>query len=179
MTHTQYYIHHIMYTIEYTQYDIHKLRLDARVVFPVDSVSVSPDIQFHTNNPKSQKNIQSREMWCNYTITQGGGGWEERVTGAATLTKDYARKSYFIQIFDMQYCQQVGAALLCNTNCMLRKFWHRSGSRSSTRSWTTRPLLAGSTPLRPTPMWLGLALQTKGKSTLGFWEDETDWGGSV
>ena len=62
MTHTQYYIHHIMYTIEYTQYDIHKLRLDARVVFPVDSVSVSPDIQFHTNNPKSQKNIQSREM---------------------------------------------------------------------------------------------------------------------
>ena len=38
---------------------------------------------------------------------QGGLGWEERVTGAATLTKDYGRKSYFIQIFDMQYCQQV------------------------------------------------------------------------
>ena len=45
-THTQYYIHH-------TQLNIHKLLLDARVVFPVDSVSVSPDIQFHTNNPKS------------------------------------------------------------------------------------------------------------------------------
>merc|ERR1719234_646325 len=38
---------------------------------------------------------------------KGGLGWEERVTGAATLTKDYGRKSYFIQIFDMQYCQQV------------------------------------------------------------------------
>ena len=39
--------------------------------------------------------------------SKGRGGWEERVTGAATLTKDYGRKSYFIQIFDMQYCQQV------------------------------------------------------------------------
>ena len=44
--------------------------------------------------------------WLNDS-SKGRGGWEERVTGAATLTKDYGRKSYFIQIFDMQYCQQV------------------------------------------------------------------------
>ena len=47
------------------------------------------------------------KLWC---FPQGGGGWEERVTGAATLTKDYGRKSYFIQIFDMQYCQNVISA---------------------------------------------------------------------
>ena len=34
-------------------------------------------------------------------------GWTERVTGTVTLTKDYGRKSYYIQIFDMQYYQQV------------------------------------------------------------------------
>ena len=33
--------------------------------------------------------------------------WAERVTGTATLTKDYGRKSYYIQIFEMQYYQQV------------------------------------------------------------------------
>ena len=29
-------------------------------------------------------------------------GWTERVTGTVTLTKDYGRKSYYIQIIDMQ-----------------------------------------------------------------------------
>ena len=33
--------------------------------------------------------------------------WVERATGVASLTKDYARKSYFIQIFDMQHYKQV------------------------------------------------------------------------
>eukprot|EP00092_Neocalanus_flemingeri_P102328 GFUD01130886.1.p1 GENE.GFUD01130886.1~~GFUD01130886.1.p1 ORF type:complete len:502 (-),score=168.27 GFUD01130886.1:74-1579(-) len=33
--------------------------------------------------------------------------WVERVAGAACFTKDYGRKSYYIQIFDMQYHQQV------------------------------------------------------------------------
>merc|ERR1719427_2579333 len=33
--------------------------------------------------------------------------WVERVAGAACFTKDYGRKSYYIQIFDMQYYQQV------------------------------------------------------------------------
>ena len=85
------------------------------IVFQFHQISsFTQTIQNHRKTSKAER--------CNYPITQGGGGWEERVTGAATLTKDYARKSYFIQIFDMQYCQQVGAALLCNTNCMLRKF---------------------------------------------------------
>jgi len=51
--------------------------------------------------------VQAMAVVKLYLSGQGGGGWEERVTGAATLTKDYGRKSYFIQIFDMQYCQQV------------------------------------------------------------------------
>ena len=34
-------------------------------------------------------------------------GWTERVTGTVTLTKDYGRKSYYIQIIDMQSYQQV------------------------------------------------------------------------
>ena len=33
--------------------------------------------------------------------------WTEKVTGTVTLTKDYGRKSYYIQIFDMQNYQQV------------------------------------------------------------------------
>lgn len=33
--------------------------------------------------------------------------WLERVAGVAAFTKDYGRKSYYIQIFDMQYQQQV------------------------------------------------------------------------
>lgn len=54
-------------------------------------------IDFHTKKAGQWQHDSSK----------GRGGWEERVTGAATLTKDYGRKSYFIQIFDMQYCQQV------------------------------------------------------------------------
>lgn len=33
--------------------------------------------------------------------------WIERVAGVACFTKDYGRKSYYIQIFDIQYQQQV------------------------------------------------------------------------
>lgn len=33
--------------------------------------------------------------------------WMERVAGTAIFTKDYGRKSYYIQIFDMEYFQQV------------------------------------------------------------------------
>ena len=55
---------------------------------------------------KINQHKQKVGPWLNDS-SKGRGGWEERVTGAATLTKDYGRKSYFIQIFDMQYCQQV------------------------------------------------------------------------
>ena len=37
--------------------------------------------------------------------------WVERATGVASLTKDYARKSYFIQIFDMQHYKQVSLVI--------------------------------------------------------------------
>ena len=33
--------------------------------------------------------------------------WVERFTGTVSLTKDYSRKSYFIQIFDMDFYQKV------------------------------------------------------------------------
>ena len=33
--------------------------------------------------------------------------WTERVLGVVSFTKDYSRKSYFIQIFDMDHVQQV------------------------------------------------------------------------
>ena len=33
--------------------------------------------------------------------------WVERFTGTVSLTKDYSRKSYFIQIFDMDVYQKV------------------------------------------------------------------------
>ena len=35
------------------------------------------------------------------------GEWKEKVIGAGTLTKDFSRKSYFIQIFDVQQRQKV------------------------------------------------------------------------
>ena len=53
-------------------------------------------------------------------IKKTQGGWEERVTGAACLTKDYRRKSYYIQIFDMQYCQQVATCILLHLHLQLR-----------------------------------------------------------
>ena len=40
--------------------------------------------------------------------------WCERVTGAVSFTKDYARKSYYLQIFDMQYYQPVRSNLTNN-----------------------------------------------------------------
>ena len=40
--------------------------------------------------------------------------WLERVAGVAAFTKDYGRKSYYIQIFDMQYQQQVLSSYLDN-----------------------------------------------------------------
>ena len=33
--------------------------------------------------------------------------WVERFTGTVSFTKDYSRKSYFIQIFDMEFYQKV------------------------------------------------------------------------
>ena len=45
--------------------------------------------------------------------------WVERATGVASLTKDYARKSYFIQIFDMQHYVPVNYSyefLITNSN---------------------------------------------------------------
>ena len=38
--------------------------------------------------------------------------WVERFTGTVSLTKDYGRKSYFIQIFDMDFYQKVCKAEL-------------------------------------------------------------------
>jgi len=35
------------------------------------------------------------------------GEWKERIVGVVALTKDFGRKSYFFQIFDMQQCLKV------------------------------------------------------------------------
>ena len=37
--------------------------------------------------------------------------WNERVLGVVSFTKDYSRKSYFIQIFDIDHVQQVRVKL--------------------------------------------------------------------
>ena len=34
------------------------------------------------------------------------GEWKEKVVGAGAVTKDFSRKSYFIQIFDVQQRQK-------------------------------------------------------------------------
>ena len=33
--------------------------------------------------------------------------WQEKITGTTTFTKDHARRSYFIQIYNMQNYQKV------------------------------------------------------------------------
>ena len=40
--------------------------------------------------------------------------WVERFTGTVSLTKDYSRKSYFLQIFDMDFYQKVCIILFRN-----------------------------------------------------------------
>ena len=42
-----------------------------------------------------------------FLSTKTQGEWKEKVIGAGTLTKDFSRKSYFIQIFDVQQRQKV------------------------------------------------------------------------
>ena len=88
--------------------------------------------------------------------------WVERVAGAACFTKDYGRKSYYIQIFDMQYHQQVthGYMSCTVTTCPTT----RCGSRRCTWRWSTRHHRHGSIILRPSIAWQDSALQMKGRN---------------
>ena len=45
------------------------------------------------------------ELFSGKKKTQGE--WKEKVVGAGAVTKDFSRKSYFIQIFDVQQRQKV------------------------------------------------------------------------
>ena len=93
--------------------------------------------------------------------------WAERVTGTATLTKDYGRKSYYIQIFDMQYYQQVLPYMFrLNVELWIVNFLDRFGNRSSTWRLFTKLLRFGFTALKLIITWLVWVLQMKGELTL-------------
>ena len=90
--------------------------------------------------------------------------WAERVTGTATLTKDYGRKSYYIQIFEMQYYQQVLTYIFrLNVELWIVNFLDRFGNRSSTWRLFTKLLRFGFTALKLIITWLGWVLQMKGE----------------